>query len=491
MSIDFKKEVLNHKEDLLKDLFELLSVRSILGTDITEETPFGSGPREALDLILSFGKRDGYKTKLVENKAGHIEVGQGEELFGILGHVDVVPVVEADWTSHPFKPEIRDGKIFARGSLDDKGPTMAAYYAVKLLDKLGVKWNKRVRVIIGSDEETGFRCVEAYFKHEEQPASGFTPDAMFPLVYAEKARATFDHKLKFVDEDGQYNYKLVKFNGGQVLNMVIASAKAELVGEVSDIKEKFENFLAQEKLEGEVTVEDTIKLALKGKAAHGSTPQYGINGATKLAEFLSTLGLDNNGKNFVDYIVDKLANDPFGEKLGIDNVLAVHYNLSPAELTEKALANGEGKLNNTGALVIETGKYTGRAPDDKFFVDTPSVHNHIDWSRNKPIESEKFDAILGKLIAYLQKKEIYVFDGKAGANPQYTRRFRFINEMPSQNLFIHQLLIRTDEEYNENNKIDFTVISAPNFHCVPEIDGVNSEAAIIKKIYTSSSSKAS
>ena len=318
MSIDFKKEVLNHKEDLLKDLFELLSVRSILGTDITEETPFGSGPREALDLILSFGERDGYKTKLVENKAGHIEVGQGEELFGILGHVDVVPVVEADWTSHPFKPEIRDGKIFARGSLDDKGPTMAAYYAVKLLDKLGVKWNKRVRVIIGSDEETGFRCVEAYFKHEEQPASGFTPDAMFPLVYAEKARATFDHKLKFVVEDGNYNYKLVKFNGGQVLNMVIASAKAELVGEVSDIKEKFENFLAQEKLDGEVTVEDTIKLTLKGKAAHGSTPQYGVNGATKLAEFLSTLGLDNNGKNFVDYIVEKLANDPFGEKLGID-----------------------------------------------------------------------------------------------------------------------------------------------------------------------------
>ena len=318
MSIDFKKEVLNHKEDLLKDLFELLSVRSILGTDITEETPFGSGPRKALDLILSFGKRDGYKTKLVENKAGHIEVGQGEELFGILGHVDVVPVVEADWTSHPFKPEIRDGKIFARGSLDDKGPTMAAYYAVKLLDKLGVKWNKRVRVIIGSDEETGFRCVEAYFKHEEQPASGFTPDAMFPLVYAEKARATFDHKLKFVVEDGNYNYKLVKFNGGQVLNMVIASAKAELVGEVSDIKEKFENFLALEKLDGEVTVEDTIKLTLKGKAAHGSTPQYGVNGATKLAEFLSTLGLDNNGKNFVNYIVEKLANDPFGEKLGID-----------------------------------------------------------------------------------------------------------------------------------------------------------------------------
>lgn len=330
MDINFKQEVQNHKEDLLKDLFELLSVRSILGTDITEETPFGSGPREALDLILSFGERDGYKTKLVENKAGHIEVGEGEELFGILGHVDVVPVVEADWISHPFKPEVRDGKIYARGSLDDKGPTMAAYYAVKLLDKLGVKWNKRVRLIIGSDEETGFRCVKSYFEHEEQPATGFTPDAMFPLVYAEKARVTFDHKLNFTDEEGTYNYKLVKFNGGQVLNMVIASSEAELVGEVADIKEKFEKFLAKEKLEGEVVVGDTIKLTLKGKAAHGSTPQFGINGATKLAEFLSTLGLDANGKNFVDYIVEKLANDPFGEKLGInysdDEMGAATYN---------------------------------------------------------------------------------------------------------------------------------------------------------------------
>lgn len=318
MDINFKQEVLNHKEELLKDLFDLLRVRSILGTDITDETPFGSGPREALDMILSFGERDGYKTKLVENKAGHIEVGEGEELFGILGHVDVVPVVEADWISHPFKPEVRDGKIYARGSLDDKGPTMAAYYAVKLLDKLGVKWNKRVRLIIGSDEETGFRCVESYFKHEEQPASGFTPDAMFPLVYAEKARTTFDHKLVFAEEKEGYEYKLLKFNGGQVLNMVIASAEAELEGEVADIKEKFEKFLSAEKLEGEVKVEDTIKLSLKGKAAHGSTPQFGINGATKLAEFLSTLGLDINGKNFVEYIVEKLANDPFGTKLGID-----------------------------------------------------------------------------------------------------------------------------------------------------------------------------
>ena len=153
---------------------------------------------------------------------------------------------------------------------------------------------------------------------------------MFPLLFAEKSRVTFDHKLIFTDVEVTYNYKLVKFNGGQVLNMVIASSEAELVGEVADIKEKFEKFLAKENLEGEVAVGDTIKLTLKGKAAHGSTPQFGINGATKLAEFLSTLGLDANGKNFVDYIVEKLANDPFGEKLGInysdDEMGAATYN---------------------------------------------------------------------------------------------------------------------------------------------------------------------
>ena len=318
MNIDFKQEVQNHKEDLLKDLFELLSVNSVLGTDITEETPFGSGPRKALDLILSFGERDGYKTKIVENKAGHIEVGEGEELFGILGHVDVVPVVEADWISHPFKPEVRDGKIYARGSLDDKGPTMAAYYAVKLLDKLGVKWNKRVRVIIGSDEETGFRCVKSYFEHEEQPALGFTPDAMFPLVYAEKARVTFDHNLIFKDEEGNYDYKLVEFNAGQVMNMVVASAEAKLSGEEKGIKEKFEKFLSDEKLEGEINSGEVITLVVKGKAAHGSTPQFGINAGTKLAEFLNTLNLDTNGKNYVKYIATRLANDPFGKELGIE-----------------------------------------------------------------------------------------------------------------------------------------------------------------------------
>ncbi len=169
------------------------------------------------------------------------------------------------------------------------------------------------------------------------------------------------------------------------------------------------------------------------------------------------------------------------EKLGILCPKAVYRNLGVAELTEKAVATGEGSLSNTGALVVKTGKYTGRSPKDKFIVDTEGVHDEIAWgSVNKPISREKFNAIKNKVCAYLQNREIYIFDGFAGADKKYTQKFRIINEMPSQNLFIRQLLIRpTEEELANFGEADYTIIAAPGFKCDPEIDGTNSEAAIM------------
>lgn len=168
------------------------------------------------------------------------------------------------------------------------------------------------------------------------------------------------------------------------------------------------------------------------------------------------------------------------EKLGIINAKAVYRNLSPAVLVEKALERGEGKLNNKGALVVLTGKYTGRSPNDKFIVDSKGVHDEIAWGKvNVPITQEKFDAIYEKMIAYLQNREIFIFDGFAGADPAHTKRFRIVNELASQNLFIHQLLIRPTAEQLVGFEEDFTIIAAPGFKCIPERDGVNSEAAII------------
>ena len=137
------------------------------------------------------GENDGFRSKNVGNLAGYLEFGEGEESVGILCHVDVVP--EGDgWYSDPYAAEIRDGKIFARGAIDDKGPTMAAYYAMKIVKELGLPLNRRVRMIIGTDEESDWRCVDHYFKHEEMPTVGFAPDADFPIIFAEKGISDFD-----------------------------------------------------------------------------------------------------------------------------------------------------------------------------------------------------------------------------------------------------------------------------------------------------------
>ena len=168
------------------------------------------------------------------------------------------------------------------------------------------------------------------------------------------------------------------------------------------------------------------------------------------------------------------------EKLGIINASVVYRNLTPAQLTEHALRRGEGTLSNTGALVVKTGKYTGRSANDKFIVDTPAVHDEIAWGKvNRPIEKEKYDAIRSKVIAYLQGKEIFIFDGFAGADPKYMKGFRIINELASQNLFIHQLLRRPTAEQLAAFEADYTIIAAPGFKCIPEIDGTRSEAAIL------------
>ena len=168
------------------------------------------------------------------------------------------------------------------------------------------------------------------------------------------------------------------------------------------------------------------------------------------------------------------------EQLGIVNAAAVYRNLTPAQLTEHALRRGEGTLSATGALVVKTGKYTGRSANDKFIVDTPAVHDDIAWGKvNRPMEKEKFDAIFAKVTAYLQNKEVYVFDGFAGADPKYTKSFRIVNELASQNLFIHQLLRRPTPEQLADFTADYTIVAAPGFKCVPEIDGTHSEAAIL------------
>lgn len=168
------------------------------------------------------------------------------------------------------------------------------------------------------------------------------------------------------------------------------------------------------------------------------------------------------------------------ENLGIINSTCIYRNLTPAQLVEHALRRGEGSLNLTGALVVKTGKYTGRSPEDRYIVDEASIHDDIAWGKiNVPLSEDKFNQIYSKMVAYLQNRDLFVFEGFAGADPGYRKSFRVINELASQNMFIHQMLVRPTEEELDSFAADFTIIAAPGFKCVPAIDGVHSEAAII------------
>ena len=150
------------------------------------------------------------------------------------------------------------------------------------------------------------------------------------------------------------------------------------------------------------------------------------------------------------------------ERIGIFYPANVYRNMSPAWLTEQALIRGEGMLSDTGALVVQTGKYTGRSPKDKFIVDTPAIHEYIAWNNvNRPISREKFDALKAKMTAYLQNRDIFLFDGFAGADLVCRKKFRIINELASENLFIRNLLIRpTADELSQFGDPDFTVIES-------------------------------
>jgi phosphoenolpyruvate carboxykinase (ATP) len=165
---------------------------------------------------------------------------------------------------------------------------------------------------------------------------------------------------------------------------------------------------------------------------------------------------------------------------GLRNLGHVYRNLSVPALVEHALQRGEGLLANNGALCVETGAYTGRSPKDRFIVDEPVTHNEIDWNQhNVPLTEEKFERLYQRVLAYVQGRDLYVFDGFVGADPNYRFGVRVINELASQNLFAHQLFIRPTVTELETHHADFTVIAVPGLECDPQLDGVNSEAFIV------------
>ncbi|MED1608450.1 dipeptidase PepV [Bacillus paranthracis] len=317
-AINWTEEVAKRKDDLIRDTQQFLQIKSVWEEESAKEgAPFGEGVEKALSFMLHKGETEGFTSKNLEGYAGHLEMGQGEELVGILCHVDVVP--EGDgWTTPAYSADIRDGKIFARGAIDDKGPTMAAYYAMKIVKELGLPLSKRVRMILGTDEESNWKCVDHYFKNEEMPTIGFAPDADFPIINAEKGISDIQ-VVQNGSEEKKGTYELVSFESGRRLNMVPDFAEAVVTGEdVSALTVAYEEYLQTAKKIGEAIVEgNTVTLQIKGVSAHGSTPEKGENAGLLLANFLTTVSLDGKAKAFATFATETFTGDIFGEKATI------------------------------------------------------------------------------------------------------------------------------------------------------------------------------
>lgn len=309
--MDFKNEVLKIKDEMIADIKALCAIPSMQDDSTVKiGQPFGYPCRQALDAMLKIGRRDGFIVEDVDGYAGHIDIGEGEATFGILGHLDVVPVNDTGWDSNPFNVVIRNNKLYGRGVADDKGPLLAGYYAAKIIHNLGLPTKMKTRVIFGCNEELGSHCVKYYFSKREFPDLGFTPDANFPVVYGEKAGCKFTLKGT-VEKNG-----LIGLCAGSRPNIVPERCEAIIEGNYKQYKTSFSAFLHKYNLEGTIEEEGNhTKIIVVGKSAHGSMPELGINAVVYMAKYLQEV-TNNELITFINEYLDEY----HGKGLGIEHI---------------------------------------------------------------------------------------------------------------------------------------------------------------------------
>lgn len=316
MSLDWKVAADKHEAAYLEDLSNLIAIESVRDdAKKTETMPLGPGPAQALQAFLKMAERDGFKTTNLDNLAGFVEYGEGDETIAILAHVDVMPAGEG-WDTDPFKLTQKDGNVYGRGTSDDKGPALACYYGLKILKEQGIKLNKKVRFILGTDEESNWTGMTHYFKTQPEPTMGFSPDAEFPLINGEKGNVSFT--LTTGGQNGG-NVSLTHFTAGLRENMVPRDAHAVIETDDNEaLVTAFTAYLDQQPVTGDSHIEaDGVHLHLIGKAAHGMEPKNGINAGTYLAKFLSDFDFGGDAKAFLELLGGDLHDDSRVTKLGL------------------------------------------------------------------------------------------------------------------------------------------------------------------------------
>lgn len=263
-----------HKLDensMFEDLRGLMQIKSVNHDcgELSDSMPLGKGVYDALEYVLRLGKNFGFKTKMLDGYCCWMEIGEGDRMIAVLGHVDTVPVETEGWNANPFDATLIDGKVYGRGICDDKGPTLLTIYAMKALSDSGVKLNKRIRLIVGGDEESGaWVCMKRYRETEELPDCAFSPDGDYPSTYAEKGILHVSI-FRAIDE----TMKTLNIEAGKSYNVVPAYARATI---------------------------DGINYEASGKAAHASRPELGINALRELAKKLKASGVEHP---FVDMVL--------------------------------------------------------------------------------------------------------------------------------------------------------------------------------------------
>lgn len=366
----------SNEKQLVSDLSELIKIPSIYEKDtISKHAPFGKPIREALDWILNKARMDGFEVEDIDGYAGVISLGEGDEAISMLGHLDVVPVGEG-WTKDPFGAEVENGFLYGRGSGDDKGPTIAAYHALKLIKDMNLPLKKKLMLIVGTDEESGMSCM-AYFKknYAPLPVMGFVPDADFPVIYGEKG-------ILNLRIEGQQESVIHSFNAGDRPNIVIGKASVSVNGPL--LEDLFKLYLRQNNLVGSCqTIDNMSVYEIEGKYFHASIPHRGINAGTHLLKFV--------GGAYEDKLAMGLGNvlsDTFGQNLNIYfagnhmgeltmNVGIIHINDSqvditldiryPHELTHQEIVTKASEVIEGLGL-----KLSVIAQDDPLFVDPNS-----------------------------------------------------------------------------------------------------------------------
>ena len=298
------KTILDYMDDIKHDLNELIAIRSVScsGSEL---------PEQALDYILGKAKQMGFTVKKTGNIAGHIEYGEGDELAAVLAHVDVVPAGEG-WTAEPFRLTEKDGRLYGRGIVDDKGPAITALYCLKALKDNGIVPKRRIRLIIGAAEEIGMHDMETYFASEQMPDMAFTPDSEYGICLKEKGIMQLEVSAPV--HDGTL---LTEFHSGNAVNAVPSKAYA-----LVDCTESEDNQLRRfaDARPGEydfIFTQDGLHIEARGKAAHASTPELGLNIAVHLIKILAA----NFGEfvlgSLCSFIDDAIGLEMDGDSLGI------------------------------------------------------------------------------------------------------------------------------------------------------------------------------